>query len=143
MKTRQLGNELWKAGDGEMTSALVRFAKLERDYPDQFYGYTIATNHQFFEVRDNGSNLPFLLRLSVELVDGVALTGCLATFVRKLIKQAESNKRSFCGYCAKRSATIVSPSSKGFFGNCATPYVWRGRMLSTRRMRHWRRRRTH
>ena len=86
VKTRQLGSELWKSGDDEMTGALVRFAKLEHEYPNQFWRYTIATNHQFFEVRDNGSNLPYLLRLAVALADGGEPDGCLANFIKKLTK---------------------------------------------------------
>jgi hypothetical protein len=61
VKTRQLGLDLWKASDTEIHSALCRFAQLERDFPDQFVEYTIATNHQFWNGKKNGRNLVHLL----------------------------------------------------------------------------------
>jgi hypothetical protein len=109
VKTRQLGSELWKSGDKEMIDTLVRFAKLEHDFPDRFWRYTIATNHQFFEVRENGSNLPYLLRLAFELaVDGVP-AGCLATFVQKLVKAAECDQPLVLGMLKKANCDHRPP----------------------------------
>src|SRR3954453_12021972 len=53
VKTRQFEGEPFKASDAAVMKSIARFARLERDFPDQFDAYHFVTNHGFCtEVQD-------------------------------------------------------------------------------------------
>ena len=48
VKTRQFEGEPFKATDADVIKSIARFARLERDFPDQFDAYHFVTNHVFW-----------------------------------------------------------------------------------------------
>jgi hypothetical protein len=115
VKTRQLGSELWKAGDSEVIKALTKFAQLERDLGQHFWRYTLATNHQFFEVRDNGSNLPYLLRLAQNVPDGNGhtLPSHLTAYLNKLAKASGCDQSALLAMLKKADCDHRLPKLNG------------------------------
>ncbi len=83
VKTRDAGGELWKTFDEDILGALAKFVRNDASFPGQFEGFTLATNHQFFTVRDNGNNLPYVLGLARSTTLPPS-RGPLAKLVRKL-----------------------------------------------------------
>jgi hypothetical protein len=82
VKTREPGLEQWKTGSLEIRKSLARFACLERDFGEHFDAYTVATDHQFFRGKKNGSNLLHVLETAKSCATKTAPKA-----LRPLIKQ--------------------------------------------------------
>jgi hypothetical protein len=87
VKTRQLGSDPWKSGDEAILAAVAKFVRTDMDYPGQFSEFEVATNHQFFAARENGSNLLYLLTLAAAAASASATNGILHKYIGKLAKQ--------------------------------------------------------
>lgn len=86
VKTRNQDGEAWKANDPALFSALCRFVLLDAQWPGQFCGFLLATNHFFFCAANTGSNIKFLLELAGGSTDFNTAPKQLKTFVRKIAK---------------------------------------------------------
>lgn len=63
VKTRESSQPPWKVSCEAVTSALVRFARLENDYPGRFSAFRFLTNHPLF-AGGNGQDLVHMLALA-------------------------------------------------------------------------------
>jgi hypothetical protein len=64
IKTRDLGQDPWKATDRAILGALSRFVSLEHRFPGQFREFVIATNHSFLAGKGTRTDLPHVLLLA-------------------------------------------------------------------------------
>lgn len=64
VKTRKEGLEPFKASDPEIIEALKKFIKLEKEFPNRFSRFVLATNYGFWQVKRNGNNLQHILELA-------------------------------------------------------------------------------
>jgi hypothetical protein len=62
IKTRQLTQPPFKAGDSQVKKALGKFCVLDSKFPGAFEEFDFTTNHAFWEDENSHSNLPWLLR---------------------------------------------------------------------------------
>ena len=91
VKTRDMAQGPWKTGEDVVDAALVRFCKLEREFPDQFDSYRFLTNHPLFSGR-NGKDLRYVLeRLHVASSLAECQTG-IARYVRKIAGMASCSE---------------------------------------------------
>jgi hypothetical protein len=91
IKTRDLGSDPWKAADEPILSALVRFARLEKDFPGRFRSYVLATNHTFLTGKKTKYDLPHLLELARLASDESTMQPKLRTLVRKIAGESEAD----------------------------------------------------
>lgn len=91
VKTRKEGLELFKASDPKIINALKRFIRLEKEFPNSFSKFVLATNYGFWQKRKNGSNLPYILELvrDDKSSEVSSLKRPLSTYIRKLINTQE------------------------------------------------------
>jgi hypothetical protein len=64
VKTRELHLGPFKTFDDAMIKSLTRFTILERDFPERFAHYGIATNNEFFKKKGDRNDFQYLIDLA-------------------------------------------------------------------------------
>ncbi len=83
VKTRKVGLGPFKATDDDVVKTLAQFVQLDREFAGAFVRFVLSTNCGFNEVKDNGANLPHLLRLASGR-NSPAPDKLLRTFVKRI-----------------------------------------------------------
>ncbi len=87
VKTRDLGQDPWKATDRAIVGALTRFASLEHRFPGQFREFVIATNHSFLTGKRTRTDLPYVLSLARSAPDASQCDTPLRDLLAKLASE--------------------------------------------------------
>ena len=61
VKTRGIDQPVWKSSDEPVRNSCVRFAKLERDFPDRFRNFCFLTNHPL-HTAGNSKDISYVLQ---------------------------------------------------------------------------------
>lgn len=87
VKTRDLDQPPWKAGDEQVVASFAKFLSLEKQFPGRFRGYCFLTNHYFLTNR-TANSLPFILE-SVRVESTLeALPSSVKGWINKVAKRA-------------------------------------------------------
>lgn len=89
VKTRGDGMVPFKATDDEILKCLSRFARLETQYPDRFYRYTIVSNCGFWSEKNNGSCLQAILAEAATIT--LPADAGIARLTDTLLKRVQKN----------------------------------------------------
>lgn len=87
VKTRGDDQPPWKARDEGVLAACVRFVKLESEYPGRFRRFCFLTNHPLYSA-GNGQTLPHVLQSIKDAATVADLTSIVASWVRRLVRDA-------------------------------------------------------
>jgi len=109
VKTRNPDGDAWKATDPAILSALCRFVQLDAQWPGQFCGFLIATNHFFFNSAETGSNLKHLLELATQANDFDSAPKKLKTFIRKIVNATKATAAKVLATLKKTRCTSDLP----------------------------------
>lgn len=88
VKTRRDDQPPWKAKDEDVLAACVRFVKLEAEYVGRFRRFCFLTNHPLYSA-GNGQDLPHVLQLVKEAATVADLPPNVASWVRRLARDAD------------------------------------------------------
>ena len=88
VKTRREGLSLFEADDEVIINSLLKFIKLDNDFPNCFEEFIIVTNYSFYNASETGKNLHYLLYLIKEgMVDSALLRKRVLTTYLKTLNQ--------------------------------------------------------
>lgn len=88
IKTRESDQDVWKATDKAVRASLVRFIKLEAEFPGQFRGFHFLTNHPLYSAQ-NGKDLRYVLETIKTVASVSSLPGPIAKFLNRVALEAE------------------------------------------------------
>lgn len=91
IKTRGSDQGVWKTNDEAIKLSCVRFAKLERDFPNQFKAFRFLTNHPL-HVAGNGQDFRHVLEVIKEADSVDQLVGKVASFIKSVASTAQCSE---------------------------------------------------
>ncbi|WFC42281.1 dsDNA nuclease domain-containing protein [Pseudoxanthomonas sp. SE1] len=108
VKTREIDQPPWKAGDQAVVASFVRFVKLDVDYPQRFRAFRFASNHALYSAK-NSQCVRHILAAVKQASSPADLSAPERRWISRLAKLAKVSEAGVLSTLRKCSATDELP----------------------------------
>jgi hypothetical protein len=105
VKTRELNQPLWKAGEAQVKMTCARFVQLDMRFPGYFRAYRFLTCHPFY-VANNSQSLGYVLAQINAAPNIDDLPSSVRAWLRRVAREAEASETLAFDALKKATASV-------------------------------------